>query len=580
MNPSTPNDPPEKGISAATWVGVTVVLLLWNGLTAFQANPFTFLDGYDATFYQLLVRNRLRGHYEVGDQAHTVRTEGRHPMWRPGLVWVEDILARCLGSVSAGSAAGATLGNTLMELALLWLAWRCLGRAVFYAVFLVLFIPLRVNVEFILLTVREGPEAWAAAGLLGGLVALMEALRRRSWAWAVVAGVSAGMSEWFRTGNSVLVVVPFAVYALACLRCHEWGNCGRIATALVVFGVTVALCGRVVPSRANKAVANMWDNLVEYQGLEHTHTSADGTQAVYHVGGLKIVPGTQETYYDYIVRNSDTSTRAYFTEHADEILPMYGERLGEVVTGLASGLRTTTGELVFFGFLAMIFLSLTRPDASTVHVLAFAAGALAHFLGPVVLLRGNGASHYLMVAAPLFLVVGVASYVRLGQMAWDWLKGSRPGLAGQLWTARRAIFGLVLLPVTYLSVGTYSTVLAYFGQTKEWAADELQTLDSLHLEGRKVACRNLSWFIERDIQAVLLPYATVGELEKYARAHKIDGILLWDHEPSTFFQTTPYGLHKEFDRAMKHSSYFGPVQVSGAWRWYPVREVGYARGGS
>src|SRR6266403_5323339 len=85
------------------------------------ALPISFIMGhrYDGTQYHLLVRNRLHGHYEIGDTAHTVREEGRHPIWRPGLVWIEEGLARLFGSVRSGAAAASALGTTLLELAML-----------------------------------------------------------------------------------------------------------------------------------------------------------------------------------------------------------------------------------------------------------------------------------------------------------------------------------------------------------------------------------------------------------------------------------------------------------------------------
>jgi hypothetical protein len=52
-------------------------------------------------------------------------------------------------------------------------------------------------------------------------------------------------------------------------------------------------------------------------------------------------------------------------------------------------------------FLAALLLSLARREASSVHALAFAAGALAQFLGPITLLVGNASSVYILVVLPL-----------------------------------------------------------------------------------------------------------------------------------------------------------------------------------
>src|SRR5262245_60424152 len=91
------------------WCAAAMVLLAWNGYIAQYANPFDLLQGHDGAQFHLLVSNRLHGHFEVGDEGHTVRREGQHPIWRPGLVWIEEGLARLFGSVQAGAAAAAAL---------------------------------------------------------------------------------------------------------------------------------------------------------------------------------------------------------------------------------------------------------------------------------------------------------------------------------------------------------------------------------------------------------------------------------------------------------------------------------------
>src|SRR5262245_3987608 len=108
--------------------GVALFLLIWNIVPALYANPYTLIQGYDGVQFQLLTRNRLQGHYEVGDTAHTVRIEGRHPMWRPGLVWIQEGLARCVGSVQLAAGLASALGTTLLELLLLQLTLRWFGR--------------------------------------------------------------------------------------------------------------------------------------------------------------------------------------------------------------------------------------------------------------------------------------------------------------------------------------------------------------------------------------------------------------------------------------------------------------------
>src|SRR5207245_10160435 len=111
------------GCRFSTGCAVAVLLLAWNGVLSSFASPFVLLSRYDGVQYQLLARNRLHGHYERGDEAHTVHEEGRQPMWGPGLVWSEEGLARCLGSVCLGAAAASGLGATLLGLALCCLRW-------------------------------------------------------------------------------------------------------------------------------------------------------------------------------------------------------------------------------------------------------------------------------------------------------------------------------------------------------------------------------------------------------------------------------------------------------------------------
>src|SRR5438128_2725606 len=97
-------------VRIALWCSVAVFLLAWNGGLAMYANPLLLLQQHDGTQYHLLVRNRLKGHYELDDTAHTVRAEGQNPMWRPALVWIEEALAPYLGSVHASAALASAVG--------------------------------------------------------------------------------------------------------------------------------------------------------------------------------------------------------------------------------------------------------------------------------------------------------------------------------------------------------------------------------------------------------------------------------------------------------------------------------------
>ena len=99
------------------WAAGFVALLAWNGIAARYANPLTLLHSYDGPQYQLLARNRLHGHREIADTAHTVGTEGAHPMWRPGLVWITEGLERCLGKREVQNRRRRLLEGPLLHVA-------------------------------------------------------------------------------------------------------------------------------------------------------------------------------------------------------------------------------------------------------------------------------------------------------------------------------------------------------------------------------------------------------------------------------------------------------------------------------
>src|SRR5437667_9201770 len=144
------------------WLFLAALLSAWNGIAASYASPFNVLHASDSTQYHLLVRNRLHGHYEVGDGAHTVRTEGLHPVWRPGIVWIEELLARQLGSVATSAAVAAAVGTTLLELSLLWLALECFGGAAAAVAMVFLLAPLPTANDFLQMAVGMGAEPWAS----------------------------------------------------------------------------------------------------------------------------------------------------------------------------------------------------------------------------------------------------------------------------------------------------------------------------------------------------------------------------------------------------------------------------------
>lgn len=563
MNP----DPSER-LHPGTWCAVALLLLTWNALTCSLAGPLTYYA--DGVQYQLLARNRLHGHYEVGDTTQTVGTEGRHPMWRPGLVWIEEGLASSLGSVQNGAAAASALGTTCLELALLWLVWCCFGKKTWLCLLIALGLP-AASSTFFTLAVYQGPEVWAAVCIVAGLAALVVGLQHCSWPWAVIAGMTAGLAGWFRTGNLLLFAVPCAVYSLAALRPYNRVRFTLPAGALAVFVGMTALAGLTTPASVNKTVANLWANAIETNGPFITAELPDGTKTAFSMAGWSLAPGTTETYYDRIVcRSRDTTTLKYVQGHGWEIAATYMGRLKEAVTSCFSGLRSTIGGVIVILFAVQLLLCVAHLDPAPQHTFACAGGALAHYLGPVTLLRGNQPNHYLFLVFPLFLVVAVRGAQRLVELVYALWKRRHSVLArprGFSWPLSAGAFAAFLA----LSAPYYRSTLEHLRAQQNEILEDLAALDALGLEGRKVACRNMCWFVDRRVHTVSLPYATVPELETYVRVHGIDGILVRDKEPMPYFHAMPYRSPAEFDQALRQSALFGTPQASGTWRWYPVR---------
>jgi hypothetical protein len=557
---------------AALWLGVAGLLLAWNSLTALYANPFTLTQRYDGVQYQLLARNRLNGHDEVGDTAHTVRREGQHPMWRPGLVWIEQELGAALGSVRTGAALASALGTTVLELAMLWLALLCFGIRTGLVVLLAIFLPWPVGAFFLSLAIGQGPEPWAAAAIVIGLASLVAAVRWRSWIWALNAGLAAGLAEWFRTGTTLLFAAPWAVYGLTFLWRRTWLQLGLAGAAAAGLLITTTLAGNLVHSAVNKTAANFGHNLAEIDGPFLTEEVKNVGVVTFSMGGYRIVPGTNETYNDYIIRHSrESSGTDLLAECAEVIIPLYVERLGQAVASGLWGLRWLLGEAVLACIALQVVRGITRRDKESLPSLAFAAGGLAYYFGPVVLLRGDAPSHYLLLALPLFVLVSARGAVGLAEIIGSYCQRRLPGLVQ--WARLRRVFLAVVgtAPLLCLAGHFYFTVLSTLRDYQGRAEAAQAAIDSLRLEGKTVACRNMSWFVDRDVTTILFPFAAVPELETYARARNVDGILVWDDETQLYFRATPYGSLDDFDRAMRKSSVFAPPQVAGAWRWYPVR---------
>jgi len=554
------------------WVALGGFLLTWNMLAALYANPLLMTQRWDGPQYQLLARNRLHGHYEMRDTANTVRSEGQHPMFRPGLVWIEEALAPWLGSVRTASALASVLATSLMEWLMLWLAWRCFGRLAFVLALLCVVAPLWISVQFLLLAVGQGVEPWAAATLLLGLAILVEAVRQGSWRWAVMAGAAAGLAEWFRTGNHPLFAVPCVVYAVTALWQRQRRGLLVAATALAGFLVVVGLSGLYGRTPVQKTVANLWHRLVEHEGRQYAESCPYRGSIVMYLNCMKMGPGGEENYYDYITKHSrEHTTLEFVREHGSDIFALYLRSLQEVVEGGAWGLRFIIGDLVFFFFVLQVLISLCRRKGADLHCLAFAGAALAQYLGPIVLFRGDDPSNYHLVPLPLFIIVAAYGGSEVVSFIVGWFARRQPVLTGHLSKFGRPALVVVMVPLACLCASYYAGALDYMKQSFHQAEEQQAAIDRLGLEGCRAACRDVSWFIDRDVEMVSLPYATVPELERYVRQQGIDGILIWDNAPEVVCRANPYGSLDKFLSAMGKSRVFGPVKVSGEWHWYPVR---------
>jgi hypothetical protein len=554
------------------WLGLALFLLVWNGLAARYSSPFHLLHASDSTQYHLLVRNRLQGHYEVGDSAHTVRTEGLHPVWRPGLVWLEEFMARRLGSVALSAAVASSLGATLLEWLLVRLAVACFGWGAGLAALVIVLTPLGCANYYMLMAVGMGAEPWAGAAILAGLVVLVAALRQRSWSGFLLAGFLAGLAEWFRNGNHFLFAVPCAIYGLMALAGRDLRGFFMPAAAGAVFVGMIAVGGRLVPSEVDKTTMNLWHRQMEFYGDKIPNIN--GGPITLHLGGLRIVEGTAEDYYDYAVPHSkNVSALGYFLEHRRKIIPIYTHGLHAIIVGGASGLRDMLGNGVFACFMIQILSSLFIRQPASLHSLALAGGAVAHYLIPTALLRGDEPTQYLDVALSLFVIVAAAGVVRIVQTAQTVLAAARPAWAEAVATAHVFLLVLVLAPVVCLTVVYYQGTLNLLRHDYLQAQQEHAALDALPLEGKRVCCRNMNWFLDRNVVTVFFPYATVKELDAYARGQQINGLLLWENEPQLMFRITPYESLDQFEEALRQSRVFGPPMVSGAWHWYPIQQA-------
>jgi hypothetical protein len=493
-------------------------------------------------------------------------------MWRPGLVVLTECLARCTGSIRQAAIIASVVGATLMDLLLLWLTWRCFGRAAWAAVLVVLFLPFSASAILLSMAVGQGPEPWAAACTLGGLTLLVEGLARRSLALTLLAGLVAGSAEIFRTGNVLLFMAPLGTLMLAGLYRRSFKDASLGAASFAAYAAASFLIGQLSGSPVNKAVANLWGNLVEHQGQIVRLPHPNGGEQVNFLGGLELVPGTNETYYDNIVRRCHSmSGRAFLEAHGCDIGALYVERLAKMVAEGASGLRAVAGEWLLVLFVLGLVAGMVCPSEGMPATVALAAGFTGHFLGPVVLLCGAGPTHYLFPALPLLVIVAGRGAVAVGEWVFHRFQRMNAGVPQPLTLVPRALLASAAVSLAWFTAMFYSGAIASVRDEYLKAKQEQEHIDALKLDGLKVAVRHMTWFVDRDVETMLLPYATVPELEEYTRVHRLDGLLFRVKARHPFLYVTPYASSDAFEEALQQSAWFGPCESAGPWRWYPVR---------
>jgi hypothetical protein len=357
-----------------------------------------------------------------------------------------------------------------------------------------------------------------------------------------------------------------------------WQRDGKracVATVgLATFLATVFVSGVLVPSRVNKTVVALTHRLQEQVGEQCTIQLGPEAGARIYLSGLQLCPNLVETNCDRAVNDArDVSTMTFLREHWEKLASVYFDGVKGVLVTRFQGMRDMTGDVVFFLFAGGILLSLPCRRAADGHALALSAGALAHYFGPVVLLRGPDATHYLLVILPFMYVVAAHGANQLVATVSAVLKRLCPRLVDDSQQVPWPFVAIGVAPVLCLSLIFYHGALACVTQSFEEAEEDRAAVAALGLEGRKVACRSMAWFEDTDIETVLLPYAPAGQLVNYAQAHGLDGLLLWEKDDARYlyFCITPYPTLEQFHQALEQSNAFGAPRVSGAWRFYPLR---------
>jgi hypothetical protein len=199
-----------------------------------------------------------------------------------------------------------------------------------------------------------------------------------------------------------------------------------------------------------------------------------------------------------------------------------------------------------------------------------------------VLLRGSDPTHYILVVLPLFVLVAARGAEQLGKLVLAIGQHIQPSLTQKAQLASGLFLALALIPAACLAFSFYRGALQTLEESYRESEADRAALKALDLEGHKVACRNMVWFVDADVQTIMLPYGSVRELAYYCRKARIDGLLIWEKKGKhqAFYYNFPYWTEKQFDHAINQSKLFGTPRLSGRWHWYPVHQRSFVRAGS
>src|SRR5262249_10304236 len=144
---------------------------------------------------------------------------------------------------------------------------------------------------------------------------------------------------------------------------------------------------------------------------------------------------------------------------------------------------------------------------------------------------------------------------QIGELALAVGQRWQPVLMQKAYLASRFFLVLALIPMACLSFSFYRGALESLEESYRESEADRAALEALHLEGHKVACRNMAWFTDAHVLTFILPYGSASELAGYCRKNGIDGLLIWEKYPKhpVFYFNFPFWTPRQFDQAQMQS---------------------------